>query len=233
MKKIIFTEFDENKENLTSHPVPSLKTIPKWFRSFNIRVDNQYKEKLPDGSANLTIKSCQPFLDTMLSGYSIILPCDVLVVDEKEYGYRIMWDVDYRIISEHSTKQVPEDMIPKDFLNTPFKWSNFWIIKTPPGYSCLFTHPLNRIDLPFQTLSGIVDTDNHTAEINFPFLLKNNFFGIIPKGTPIAQVFPFKRDEWKHEINKESVSRIKVHNDLRSTIEKSYKKRFWKRKAYK
>jgi len=30
--------------------------------------------------------------------------------------------------------------------------------------------------------------------------MKNNFEGLIPKGTPVIQVIPFKRDNWKSNI---------------------------------
>ena len=37
------------------------------------------------------------------------------------------------------------------------------------GWSILFTHPLNRDDLPFRTLSGIVDCDRFGAGlVHFP-----------------------------------------------------------------
>ena len=74
------------------------------------------------------------------------------------------------------------------------------MIKTPPGYSVLFTHPMNWHYLPFYSLSGVVDTDTYTMPVLFPFMMKNNFEGIIPKGTPVIQIIPFKRDDWKSNI---------------------------------
>ncbi len=37
------------------------------------------------------------------------------------------------------------------------KFHNLWTIEAPEGYSLLFTHPVNRFDLPFTTLTGWVD----------------------------------------------------------------------------
>ena len=49
------------------------------------------------------------------------------------------------------------------------KFNNFWTIETPPGYSMLITHPFNRPDLPFTTLTGLVDCDRYSETfINFP-----------------------------------------------------------------
>ena len=59
----------------------------------------------------------------------------------------------------------------------------------------LFTHPLNRFDLPFTTLSGMVDCDLYRDSwIHFPAHWHDmNFSGVLPKGTPIVQCLPVKR----------------------------------------
>ena len=41
------------------------------------------------------------------------------------------------------------------------KFHNLWTIEAPEGYSVLFTHPVNRFDLPFTTLTGMVDCDRY------------------------------------------------------------------------
>ena len=43
-------------------------------------------------------------------------------------------------------------------------------------------------------MSGIVETDKHEANVNFPsFVTKEDGSYIIPAGTPIVQAIPFKR----------------------------------------
>lgn len=79
----------------------------------------------------------------------------------------------------------------------PYKWDNAWIVKTPPGWSCLFQHPAWHDQLPFRTLPALVDTDKHDVAVEFPFLLKRSFTGLIPKGTPMVQVLPFQRQDTK------------------------------------
>jgi hypothetical protein len=78
------------------------------------------------------------------------------------------------------------------------KFHNFWTIQAPEGYSLLFTHPANRFDLPFTTLTGLVDCDRyHDVPINFPAHWHNqDFSGVLPKGTPVAQCIPVKRKSW-------------------------------------
>ena len=78
------------------------------------------------------------------------------------------------------------------------KFHNLWSIEAPEGYSLLFTHPLNRFDLPFTTLSGLVDCDRYRDSwIHFPAHWHNmNFSGVLPKGTPVAQCLLVKRENW-------------------------------------
>jgi hypothetical protein len=78
------------------------------------------------------------------------------------------------------------------------KFHNLWTIEAPEGYSLLFTHPVNRFDLPFTTLTGLVDCDRyHDAWIHFPAHWHDtSFSGVLPKGTPVAQCFPVKRENW-------------------------------------
>jgi hypothetical protein len=133
----------------------------------------------------------------------------------------------------HGKNQISPEMIPAGFSDQPFKFKNNWSIKTPKGYSALFVHPLNRGDLPFYTLSGFVDTDDYNTPVNFPFLIRADFEGIIPKGTPIAQVIPIKRESWTHEVNNyDPKFTIEKEAKLNSTIYRAYKNLFWKRKDY-
>ena len=110
-----------------------------------------------------------------------------------------------------------------------------WSIKTPKGYSCLFVQPFHRESI-FTIMPGVVDTDLYTGPVNFPFVLNDpNFEGLIPRGTPIAQVIPFKRDDWYMEFGKEK--EINEQSDtvknLRTLFFDSYKTMFRQKKQYK
>ena len=116
------------------------------------------------------------------------------------------------------------------------KWSPGWRIITPPGYSCLFTHPMNHFDLPFATLSGVVDTDSYKLGTEFPFRLLNinKDVVILEKGTPICQVIPFRREDWSSStIEFDEEANKKNGFALKSKIIRSYQLQFWKKKSYK
>ena len=71
------------------------------------------------------------------------------------------------------------------------KFHNLWIIEAPEGYALFFTHPVNRFDLPFTTLSGLVDCDRYTDTwIHFPAHWHNTIFqGALPRAHPSLSAF--------------------------------------------
>lgn len=71
----------------------------------------------------------------------------------------------------------------------------FWTVELPRGWSLLTTHPLNRDDLPFRTLTGFVDADRfHQVGLLFPARwLDPETPRTLPRGTPIAQCIPLPR----------------------------------------
>jgi hypothetical protein len=118
--------------------------------------------------------------------------------------------------------------------NLEFNWFPNWCIQTPKGYSSIFMHPINRIDLPFYTLGGVIDTDKWGEAGNHPFLLKKNWEGIIPKNTPIIQVIPFKRENWNSEVDNNMMPEYLKQLNRRDSYLKDYYKKFgWSSKNYK
>jgi hypothetical protein len=79
-----------------------------------------------------------------------------------------------------------------------------------------------------------VDTDTYNGGINFPFVLNDpTFEGLIPAGTPMVQVIPFKRDSWKSTIDLSTDSIMKSERLLATKFYDRYKKLFWSKKEYK
>lgn len=58
---------------------------------------------------------------------------------------------------------------------------------------------------------------------------------MIPEGTPIAQVIPFKRNSWKMSIgNEKNIIEIEKQTlRLNSKIFDAYKTKFWNKKSFK
>ena len=242
MKKIKFI-FDnsvgEQHKNSIKEPLPASNFIPDWYKSMPEKVDNAKKSGLSfqnKFSSNSTIKHCSPFLDGLTSGYIYSLPLDIEFSKDKNNNIVVRWRDEGQFVTEHSKDQHPTLPPAHKDMDFVLKWAFPFIIETPPGYSCLFTHPINRHDLPFRTFSGVVETDLYVASVQFPFQLLVDFDErlIVEKGTPLCQIFPFKRENW--ESIRDDIT-IKEQNErmfkLHSKIVRSYKKQWWKKKTYK
>ena len=238
--KVQFEPADKNAELLYDRPKPASQYIPDWYKNMPVHMDNEKVTGLSkDGVqvSNLTLKGCSPFLDALNTGYMFVLPSDMEIRFHPGKGYNFRWASNADILSSHGPDQAPGIPSPIDGTADLLKWRPGWRIITPDGYSSLFTHPLNRHDLPFRTFSGVVDTDSYKLGVEFPFQLLNvkidkNIF-ILEKGTPICQVLPFKRDDWKSEqVEFDEEANKKNGFLLKSKIVRSYKNQFWHKKNY-
>jgi hypothetical protein len=207
-------------------PKPAIHFIPNWYKEMEASFP---KKRGPE--TLLTIKKCIPVLDAITAGYIIVSPCDIYVTFENEAPKYTPAPAHPNIIEFHPMKQGYKHPNANGF---PFpKWVNPWGIKTPKGYSCLFIPPMHNENEHFEILEGIVDTDSYFATINFPFVLKNpkqEF--LIPAGTPIAQVIPFKRDAWKSKFSENVGEPRRLARYVDTQFFDRYKRLFWNRKSY-
>ena len=189
-------------EPILPRPAPAVQGLPAWFKAMP-----QTAYSPLDQMDVPTMKKCPPVIDAMSYGFLLPLASD-LRVENGEF----FWDRDipgggitnfsHSPIGYHENVQV---------IGSPFfeddrfiiKFNNFWTIETPPGYSLLFTHPVNRTDLPFTTITGLVDTDAYTENlISLPARWHDaQFNGVLPKGTPVAQCMAIKRVKWLEQFD--------------------------------
>jgi hypothetical protein len=217
-------------EPVLPKPIPAAHGLPGWFKALPQRSFNPSL-----GAEGLTVKKCPPFIDAMTYGYLMLLVSD-LKVENGEFT----WDRDVPTggVSTFSRSPIAYHD-PSQVAGTPFfhedrfiiKFNNFWTIETPPGYSILITHPVNRADLPFTTLAGLVDTDSYANNfINFPAHWHDaSFNGVLPKGTPIAQCLPVKRETWTHQaegMSQEAAVRLHETAGLVSNTLATYRREF-------
>jgi hypothetical protein len=217
-------------------PVPAYKYLPEWYKNTEPYLNGG---KTPNIGArtHATIKRCVPVLDSLSSGYLILSPSDVYVYKKDGAPY-YQWSHSPSgpLINFHTINQALEH--PARTTEHPIpKWTNSWIVKTPKGYSTLFTNPFHRESI-FTILTAIVDTDSYRQPVNFPFTLNDpEFEGLIPAGTPIAQAIPFKRTSWRsnyQETTPEVTSMVtKSIAELNSRYYDAYRNRWWSKKEYK
>jgi hypothetical protein len=224
--------------DLYGKPEPANKHIPEWYRNIPSKLDNDKKfgiARYVTSGTNSTIKGCSPFLDAMTAGYVYTLPTDVEFRIIEDGNITVKWSTGGEFVSDHSANQHP-GLPPahKDF-DFVLKWAFPFVIETPPGYSCIYTHPINQHNLPFRTFTGIVETDKYPLPVQFPFQIVQEFEErmIIEKGTPICQIIPFKRDDWK-SLQEEQTEEEAMRGlfALKSKLVKSYKTQWWEKKKY-
>jgi hypothetical protein len=257
--KISFISNHTFNDFLDCYPIPASSAIPNWYKECPVLVDSSLSKPRTkccifsknSSSTNTTFKNCTPFLDGISSGYILRLPIDVQFryTDKGfiDFGFRIpaiASDEDlspYELITTHHEGQhpgLPNLNINNNLKPLVFKFNLNFSIKTPTGYSTFYTHPINRYDLPFMVYSGVVDTDRYNIPVQFPFQITYNFkheedILIIPRGTPICQVIPFKREEWKSNVERYNKSKDKKNRLLYfSKIVNAYKSRYWSKKKY-
>lgn len=228
--KIEFIHSDKFKAATAASPKPAKNFIPKEYKNLESFLGGDLKTS--------TVKKCVPFLDAFTFGYIIPFDQDYLVKPGETKD-------DFEVIPADRN---PEGFESHSFLQLPLEWKgiighragkfkNPWIIKTPPGYSCLFVHPLNHLlEDRFKILSGVVDTDAYLNPINFPFSLtiKTKQF-LLKKGDPMVQVIPFKREPWKIWSGFKNLKgkNIIQHTNMWSHWADKYKNLFWKKKSFK
>lgn len=221
-------------------PVEAKRVIPTWYKdlagyragtSNDIRYLKPVNDRGGDGS-DVSTKLCNPFIDSLTMGYSYLLEGDVHVSLDDDGLPVISWDSETHLID---TRPFVDIAIPSDCHPIHFGVKMHWYYETPPGYSLLFTHPLNRWDLPFFVGSGVVDSDIWGLPAFIPLFIKKGFQGVIPKGTPLIQMIPIKRDSWELEIDTSNTS-VEDHMILeekrRSHITGHYRKTTWQKKQY-
>ena len=237
-KKIKFQPFSIQAENLFDHPTPAVKHIPSWYKNQKLysNGESDYVKANKKSEFKATFKLCTPLVDTITSGYFITLPADVIVSSSPgsdKYLPHIDWQVSWEVADIQPQDALGNYPVPTGYNRAFFRWHADWIIKTPPGYSLWVTHPSHRYDLPFITINGFVDTDKHPNSLLLPFFIKEGFEGIIPAGTPIAQIIPIKRDEWKTEIEPFSqLTKDLALDRVNINLVRSYKYKYWTRKKY-
>lgn len=205
---------ERRDEGVIAPPVPAKSALPDWFK----RLPAIDKTARSVSNSGITVKRCMPFLDAMTTGW--ILPLAATVRMQVRDGGSVVdtgWEFDRVMVSNHGQHQVaghPKEPRP------PCKFHNYWSIRTPPGWSCLFVPPLNRHGQPFECVAGVVDTDTYAAHIHFPFFVTaQDGLHVIEKGTPLVQVIPFRREgpamaaEIRAETAGEAGERQHVHRN--------------------
>lgn len=225
----------------SSAPKPTIKTLPEWYRKADrFHLNPQTNEPWEDpvtGGRMPNWKACPAVFDIMGTGYVYRTPCDIEFYEEQD-------QIKVKVLDEQNKEfvQIRPPMYqfvpPTGYYEAHFAWWSDWAVEVPEGYSVLYSQPYNRFELPFLTTSGVIDNDKVSLPGTMPFFIVKGFVGVIPAGTPYAQMLPFKRENWTSEV----VDKISDRDMYTKNAENSkkyrvpnggvYQKEVWERRTY-
>lgn len=227
MKLIRF--FTEKQKENFGQPRPTKHTIPQWYKN----AESTFIES--NGRESAGLKKCMPYVDAMMAGYVLTIPVDLHVKKSEDVGLDISYEDTPlgEFIHERPADLGRTMPRPSGFAPNHMAYKSHWGWSVPKGFSVLVTHPFNRVDLPFHTITALMDSDEFYAAGNIPFFIKEDFEGIIPAGTPLAQLLPVKRENWKMVENDQSlVNKALYQGKIARDPKFGYKRVLWHRKEY-
>lgn len=229
-------------ESSPSRPVPIMKTLPDWYRQADRHAKDphtgEYWQMPEIGGKVPTWKACPAVFDIMASGYTYLTPCDLEFGEDAQGNIQCRpLDPKYRhFIIER--EPLPGFVHPPGYYLKHFAWWPDWSVELPEGYSAIYSQPYNRYDLPYLTTNGIIDNDKVRIPGSMPFFVLKGVSGVLPAGTPYAQIMPFKREHWEAEVD---VSQTPEQMQARNDEEKAryrqpdggvYLRDVWERRKY-
>ena len=155
---IKFTPGFTGHDGRLTAPVPAVSTVPEWYKSLarfdksNDDITLGVKNNIGTDGAMVATKMCMPFFDALTGGYMYVLEDDVYV-DQDEKGKPIIsWKGEVMMIDKRPTIELP---VPNNCHPIHYGWRMNWYYETPPGYSVLITHPMNRLCVLISNLKSL------------------------------------------------------------------------------
>jgi hypothetical protein len=237
-------EFIANRPWLTkdsiSAPKPIIKLIPEWYKKADRFLINPYSDDYyvgPDKGKVPTWKACPAIFDIFATGYAYLTPCDIeFYINEKGTIDSKIDDPNYKDFCTPRSP-MPEFYQPDGYYEDHFAWFSDWAVKLPDGYSAIYMNPSNNFELPFLITEGIIDNDKVNLPGSMPFFIKQGWTGILPAGTPYAQIIPFKREDWTSSYHFDDAETMQKKNMENSSFYRVpnggvYKNKVWEKRTY-
>ena len=218
----------EGAENILdldlAKPKPIGQVLPNWFKQLA-----PFKDK-PLIPGTETAKACRPLHEYLHYGYILPLWADYIFDYNDEQNIVAVSKTAY---GDHPSGQTGNVLDDSDkYQGTAVKFINPWMIKTPPGYSCLFMAPFYNFEERFTIAPAIINTDLFEGQVHFPaFANKHSKIPFVLEiGYPLVHVIPFKRDDWTSRfINFNEVVKTKAFKSFRYIMQNKW---FWQYKKF-
>ncbi len=217
-------------------PQPASKYKPEWYKDSPLFSPGD-KFQFTNENKNMTFKKCLPFIDGLNAGYILELRKDIFVQDnsnDDSNTFDIVWNSDELVVGIHHSNTRLIDP-PEGYHSQVVTYIWNYIVQTPKGYSTLFCEPFGFPNGILKAIPAVVDTDGKALNFHLSLWFKKGFVGVVPKGTPLVQIIPFKRDDWKSKISSLKLGEHEIMQEttFNATIFNNYKNLSWFRKKYK
>lgn len=201
-------------------PKPAHNYVPQWWKD----APTIKSEKFWNNGFSGNMKVCPSFSDYFTKGYIVPMWVDSYLKYDPETG-EWGWTVsDNRFFWDRHPNSQYLDYVDHKFLNKSsfhiFKTQIPWNIITSKGYSLYQLPTFFHFNEDFSVVPGVRDTDVY-HEMNIQILIHSDKKEIfIPRGTPLAQYIPFKREKTAYDVreaNKKDLLKISAHELNMST----------------
>lgn len=175
-----------------SLPINNTRTWPDWWKEVD--------------SAEGSVRRCAGTADYISLGFTIPLWANLKM---RPSPNKRQWESQFDIAGDHpfgvegfsfeQTGPIPVTEVRGIKRANYVKIINPWVIKTAPGWSCMFLPDMYQPDPNWTILPAVVNTDYyHHAHIVINVLAEEEF--TIPVGHPMQHIIPFERSTTGIEI---------------------------------
>jgi hypothetical protein len=224
-------------------PYPAQNMAHDWLKSMPSYISGGVPTDRPDiclaDKVNRTMKTCPGINDMLGLGYIVPLWTDIIVSYDCFAG-----TIDVKCFDEktefHFHRYQQFEKCPVNKTVSPYKMvlnlHSPWMIKLPSGYSSYICHPFwSETDELFSLMPGIVDNDSfHTLNLIMRWNKLGKGEALLKAGTPVAQIFPFRREKFQMSILNGLESRpdtLAEHQAFGGFFRK-YRSVVWKKKSF-
>lgn len=182
------------------YPVlPANKYLPSQWKSLP-RCCNSVK----------TAKSCPGISDWLTMGYIIPAWTDFEITQKDNKIISATAMNNKMFLGSHSSVQNLDLFSHKSHLSDTIKLPCEWRIKTSKGWSIQIVPLWYFQHQPWETLPGVIHSDNHSTQVNINMILTSCEENItVSAGTPLVQIIPYKRESVT------AVSRATTRKDIK------------------
>jgi hypothetical protein len=189
-----------------------------------------------------SIVHCPGMHDFLSSGYIVSAHCDIRIkanrvgtvvtlnaasVNIHEIPNLTPSKLDPRLIK---SRLIPSDKVKLEVCKIPLPWAVF----TPPGYSVYFLPCTLQADYldKLMVWPGVIDCDTY-HHISFIFSAKEECEVLLPAGTPLVHIIPFKREVFDGVCNKATDEEEDIYKyHVTSRVGQVYRKFFHSKKKF-